>query len=195
MQSIFNRLFGKSSNKKEDTSSHKVDYYTQKDLDLIFADHFTLSGGYFNYEQSESDGLARLKDILQSLSPDLIYCSDTKLQKFLKQLSYKYSATDLSAADVFFSRAEALIALDGSIMFSYDQIKSKKISDLPENIVVWSNPDQLVANRSVGLEKIRRSKQNNIPSNITCVNGKKSQEYLKKEYLKELYLLLVEPIK
>ncbi len=183
------------SSKKKEESRHfrsKVDSEATEHLDEIFAEHFTQSGGFFNYVADEKEALQILKILCETLQPELVYCLSPKLQNLLKQLQIQSTENCNDPSDMALIDCECLVAFDGSIMVSYDSIGQCKVPKLPSNIVIFASPSQIVANKSKGLESIRRKKSSHVPSNITSLNGKKSQDFLKPEYIKELYLLLIE---
>ncbi len=178
----------------DQTKKHKVDTYTRDNLDTIFAEHFTQNGGFFNYVSDSQESIEVLKTILNTLQPERVFCFEKQLQSQLNVLQQPYQNSLDKNCDMALIDCECLVALDGSIMVSSDNIKSYKLQALPKNIVIFGQTNQLVSNKSRGLEYIRRAKKECLPSNITSLNAKKSQDFLKQDYIKELYLLLIESI-
>ena len=90
---------------------------------------------------------------------------------------------------------ENLIADDGSILISSNQIEEKNLSDFPNNLIILSETTKFKNSIGEGLAEIK-SKSKKIPSNITTIkNFQISQE---KDFLsygtsaKNLYLILLE---
>ena len=94
--------------------------------------------------------------------------------------------------------SEYLIAEKGSILVWSNQIKEKKLNDLPDNFVILATTSQLVGSIGEGLRGIKNKYMSNIPSNITTI--KHFQVLEEKDFLsygsssKNLYLLLLEDL-
>ena len=93
------------------------------------------------------------------------------------------------------STCEYLIADDGSILVSSNQVAEKKLDELPGDIIILAKTDQLINNISEGLSGIKNNSKS-IPSNIT--NLKHFKDCNDKDFLsygsssKNLYLILLE---
>jgi hypothetical protein len=91
-----------------------------------------------------------------------------------------------------------LIASDGSLLISSNQIAEKKLAELPKDFVVFATTSQFVENISTGLQGIKVQNKKNIPSNITTIKHFKVDET--NNFLsygsssKNLYLLLLEDL-
>ena len=94
---------------------------------------------------------------------------------------------------------ENLIAGDGSILISSNQIHEKKLDNFPENFIIISDTRKLKNTISEGLSEIK-SKSNNIPTNITTIKNFNSDSKENNNFLtygssaKNLYLLLLEDL-
>ena len=92
---------------------------------------------------------------------------------------------------------EIVIADDGSILISSNQVAEKKLDELPGDIIILAKTDQLINNISEGLSGIKNNSKS-IPSNIT--NLKHFKDCNDKDFLsygsssKNLYLLLLEDL-
>ena len=89
-----------------------------------------------------------------------------------------------------------MIASDGSILISSNQIHEKKLSNFPENLIILSDTKKLKNTISEGLSEIK-SKSKNIPTNITTIknfnNIKEENNFLSYgTSSKNLYLILLE---
>jgi hypothetical protein len=89
-----------------------------------------------------------------------------------------------------------LIASDGSILISSNQINEKKISEFPENFIIFSDTKKFSNSISEGLSEIKLSGKE-IPTNITTIKNF-NDEGKDKNFLsygtssKNLYLILLE---
>jgi len=101
-------------------------------------------------------------------------------------------------ADFLFTTCESLIANDGSLLISSNQIAEKKLIELPENFIVFATTSQLVNTISEGLQGIKAQSRKKIPSNITTIKHFKANDT--NDFLsygsstKNLYLLLLEDL-
>ena len=123
------------------------------------------------------------------------------LNKHLKAKfkSFKLGSTKKTEdADFLFTTCESLIANDGSLLISSNQIAEKKLIELPENFIVFATTSQFVKTISEGLQAIKAQSRIKIPSNITTIKHFKANET--NDFLsygsstKNLYLLLLEDL-
>jgi len=96
----------------------------------------------------------------------------------------------------FFSTCENLIAEEGSILFSSNQIKQNKPKELPKNMVVFAKTSQIIESVGDGLREIKKKYLTNYPTNNTTI--KYFEEAKEENFMqygsaaKNLYLLLLE---
>ncbi|HMK06057.1 MAG TPA: hypothetical protein VK476_00920, partial [Flavobacterium sp.] len=93
---------------------------------------------------------------------------------------------------------ENLIADEGSILFSSNQIKQNKPNDLPANIVILATTSQILESKSDGLRAIKKKYDKDYPTNITTIKyfeKAKEEDFLQYgSSAKNLYLLLLEDL-
>ena len=95
---------------------------------------------------------------------------------------------------------EHLIADNGDILFSSNQLKSTKLSEMPENFIVYATTSQLVNDTGEGLTGIKTHYKGNLPTNISAVKNyiinKNDDNFLNygNSNSKNLYLLLLEDL-
>jgi len=100
----------------------------------------------------------------------------------------------------FFTTCEHLIADSGNILFSSNQLKSTKLSELSENFIVFARTSQLVQNTGEALTGIKTNFKNALPTNISAVKdfemNKEDDTLLNfgNSCTKNLYLLLLEDL-
>ena len=110
-------------------------------------------------------------------------------------IPYSFSKNSKDETTCLITTCEYLIADDGSILISSNQVAEKKLNELPEKIIILAKTDQLINNISEGLSGIKNS-GTSIPSNIT--NLKHFKDCNDKDFLsygsssKNLYLILLE---
>jgi hypothetical protein len=202
--SFLKRLFGaKDSDKTVSTDAEISPYMTLRNnlpIDEQFTFNFKKNGGKFLYCENMEEIYEHFENILveNDWFESEVLCFNSNLFDMLEHNKLVYTN---STNPVFvFSNCESLIADEGSILFSSNQVKSYKINDLPENMVVFAKMSQIKPHKGDGMSEIKRLYQPNFPTNITTIRnfdiGTKSNEN-SLQYSsapKNLYLLLLEDL-
>lgn len=189
-QDIFNKLLGKEEEKEQKGLLEYGDQLKNTDLDYKFAQLFTRSGGIFNYCGDESEALSILNKIIKVEQIKSVFCCDEDLQKFLNVMNMPYTCYLDAQNDTAFITCEYLIAYDGKIMLSYNNILHFNSLHLPDKIIVMASVSQIVENSSKAMMKIKR--RNDLVKNLTSISGGKSQlDYSDRKNTK-IFLLLLE---
>ena len=197
--SFWRRLLFPKSN-SADKSSIKSKYYPKEQLppDEKFTSYFRKNGGKFLYCSNSEELHENFNNIL--LENDWyekdVLCLNKELAQQFDGYNLKYTQNVKST--FFFSSCESLIANNGSILLSSNQIKEKKLNELPSNFVIIARTSQLVDTISEGLRVIKNQYKGRIPSNITTIQDFGAHE--EKDFMsygsitKDLYLLLLEDL-
>ena len=198
---LFKKLFGKKE-KTEDSenSSDKSSYVPSDDapIDEKFTYMFNENGGKFLYCLTMDEIFEAFQNILEEnqISEKDVYCINQRLGS--KFNSTKFNFKEPKNNSFFLTTCESLIAKNGSILFSSNQIKEKKLSELPSKFIVFSTTSQLTDTISEGMRKIKNQSKNLIPSNITTIQdfeSKKEKDFMSYgSSTKNLYLLLLEDL-
>ena len=190
---------GNSNNKDDSKKSYGKHMPVSKlPIDDRFMKHFIENGGKFIYCENNDEVLESFDNIL--LENDWyetnVYCTN-------KHLKQKFSGFNLefgqqSDAPFFIGNCEYLVANNGAILVSSDQLKEKKLDELPFSFIVFAGTSQLVEDISEGLRRIKSKSKTGIPSNITTIKhfgDQKSDDFLSYgSTTKNLYLLLLEDL-
>lgn len=166
-------------------------------LDDLFVHNFLSKGGKFLYCSNTEEVISNLKSILVENNWEQLRLLDPSLLKYLDKET-KTSETD-QALPVFTS-CEHLIADKGDILFSSNQLKSKKITEFSENFIIYASTSQIVNDTGQGLTGIKTSSKKNLPTNISAIKNytlKKSDDNFLNygnSNSKNLYLLLFEDL-
>lgn len=191
--SLFKRIVSKLTNQSEDDDKQSLeklgDSLKNADLDYKFAQLFTHSGGFFNYCADEAEALQTLNQILKIEGVNSVFCCDKDLQNFLNVVKMSHTPQLEVANDAAFITCEYLIAYDGRIMLSHNNILHYHSSRLPSKIVVMANVSQIVNNLNDAMGKIKRS--GNI-KNLTSISGNHSKLDTATNNNTKLFLLLLE---
>lgn len=192
----------KSTEKTENVDkSDKSSYYPEKQLppDENFVVEFSRNGGKFIYCSDWNEVLDGFDNILMEndwYEKDVL-CLNPQLCKRFDGFNLNF--TEKTGASFFLSTCESLVGQSGAIMFSSNQIKERKLSEIPYNVVIFATTSQIVETISEGLRIINsRRVGNSVPSNITTI--KHFDITQEKDFMnygssvKNLYLLLLEDL-
>ena len=168
-------------------------------LDDCFVHNFIKNGGKFLYCKNNQDVTVNLDRIFNENDWDTISFIDQDLSKFSNALNVNTSS-NFNNSLPFFTKCEALIAENGSLLFSENQIKNKKLATITNDFIVYATTSQMVRTKGESLTSIRLKYKTNIPGNISPIKsyGKQIDE---EDFLnygtnnsKNLYLLLLEDL-
>lgn len=179
---------------QDDGELEFVTFQTKDPIDVMFTKNFIAGGGHFFYCENEQEALENLKDIVDNEQVQEVVCFDHKLKSMLNRLQVPHTQNAFSRADFAFMECEYLVAFDGAIMLSSHQTMGRKQEELPANVIIYASPNQLVANISEALQRLKSVKSDNLPSNITSIRGKLVHNVDSSSNAKNIYLLLVEQI-
>ncbi len=199
--SLFKKLFGVKSKREENApSKEQSKYFPKQELptDDKFTQNFSKNGGKFLYCLDWDEVFEAFDNIL--LENDWyekeVVCMDEALIEKFNGYNLKFSQSD--DACFLLSRCESLIASNGAILLCSNQIKERKLNELPENIVIFATTSQLLETISEGLHLIKSRSNESIPSNITTIQDFESED--EKDFMsygsstKNLYLILMEDL-
>ncbi len=191
--SIFKKFVSKILNQEEPEDESNVtklaDQSKNADLDYKFAQLFTTSGGFFNYCGDEAEALHTLNQIVKIEGVSNVFCCDEDLQNFLNVTKTHFTNTLDINNDAAFITCEFLIAFDGRIMLSANNILHYHSSRLPEKIIIMANVSQIVSNLNEAMMKIKR--RGNV-RNLTSISGSQSKLDSPNQDNSKLFLLLLE---
>jgi len=190
---LFKRIVSKLTNQPEEEEKQSLeklgDSLKNADLDYKFAQLFTHSGGFFNYCADEAEALQTLNQIIKIEGINNLFCWDKELQSFLNVVKSTYTSELQTSNNAAFITCEYLIAYDGRIMLSHNNILHYHSSRLPDKIIIIANVSQIVNNLNDAMGKIKRN--GNI-KNLTSISGGQSKLDGSSGSNPKLFLLLLE---
>lgn len=190
--SLFKRIVNKIMNQPEEEQpdvTKLADQLRDADLDYKFAQLFTHSGGFFNYCADESEALQTLNQIIKIEHISDVFCYDPDLKNFLDVIKTSYSEQLTENNDAAFITCEYLIAFDGRIMLSHNNILHYHSSRLPSKIIIMANVSQIASNLNEAMMKVKRA--GNL-KNLTSISGSQSKLDTPNKDNTKLFLLLLE---
>lgn len=201
--SLFRKLFGSKSDEsdKELKSNDRGKYMPEIKIpiDEKFTINFKANGGKFLYCEDLDEVFNNLYNIIEenNWEKKKTFVIDKNLKSKFKNCNLKFTSK-ICDATYFLTTCENLIANDGSLLISSNQIAEKKLPELPINFIVFATTSQIAENISEGLRGIKSKNREKIPTNITTIKHFKSVD--EKDFLsygssaKNLYLLLLEDL-
>jgi hypothetical protein len=200
--SIFRKIFGSSTDASNEANENDYNPFQDSPVNLPVDEQFTLNfkknGGKFLYCENIAELNEQFENILEENDwfESEALCLETRLFNMLDSNNIKY--TTVTNPKFLLASCESLVAEEGSIMFSSNQIKQKKANELPDNIVVVATTSQIVLGKSDGLREIKKRYTTDYPTNITTI--KYFEKVKEEDFLhygsspKNLYLLLLEDL-
>ena len=198
--SIFRKIFGstKSEADNEKQSQYNAPTPLNTPVDELFTFNFKKNGGKFLYCENLDEVKEQFENILEENDwfECEALCFEPKLHSLLDD--NKLSYTNPTAPKFFFGSCENLVAHEGSVLFSSNQIKQFKPNELPDNMIILATTSQILETKSDGLRVIKKKYVTDYPTNITTI--KYFEKVQEEDFLtygscaKNLYLLLLEDL-
>lgn len=192
--SFLKNLF-KSSEKRKSDDIKKQN--VSLSLDDTFVHNFIDLGGKFLYCIKKEDVINNISNIIEENNWNKISCNNSELKKYIKSIDIEVS-DKLSTEIPFFTNCEQLISVNGSLLFSSNQLEDIKISTLTNNFIVFAKTSQIVKNMGESLTGIKLKYKGDLPTNISSIKNynlnKEDDNFMSygNNNSKKLYLLLLE---
>jgi L-lactate utilization protein LutC len=199
--SLFKKFFGAgndSSDEEKQSEYNTPQAHSSAPADEKFTFNFKKNGGKFLY----CENLTEMKDHFEHILEENDWfesqaaCYESKLYSMLDENKLEYK--NISEPKFLLASCENLIADEGSILFSSNQIKQYKPNDLPVNMVIVATTSQILESKSDGLRAIKKKYDKDYPTNITTIKyfeKAKEEDFLQYgSSPKNLYLLLLEDL-
>ncbi|MAH20896.1 MAG: lactate utilization protein B/C [Flavobacteriaceae bacterium] len=200
---LFRKIFSAKSKEEEKTSEkdHSDKYLPKKQLpvDELFTVNFNQNGGKFLYSESLEEAQEFLQKILEenNWEDKTALILNSKLKQKFKNFEWQ-TTKNINDGYFLFTTCEYLIANDGSLLISSNQIAEKKLKELPKNFIVFASTSQIVQTIGQGLQGIKVKNKKKIPSNITTIKHFKIHDETNfmsyGSSTKNLYLILLEDL-
>lgn len=207
--SIFKKIFRKVSVTSEsgNSSAPRSKYMPEEKLPLDeqFIHNFSKQGGRFLYAVDENEVQQHFEDILveHDFFETSVFCYDDQLSERFDGFNLQFNK-EKKDSSFFLCTCEYIIADNGAILFSSNQIKENKPKQLPDTFVVLASTSQIVESIGEGLRGIKHhNSSGSIPTNITTLKNFQDQEQSKEKEKdlmnygvpnKRMYLILLEDL-
>ena len=195
---LFDKLFG---NSKEKTDTHLGAFAPNNDhtpMDECFVVNFKNNGGIFVYCDTMKEIIDAFDGIVGENLQEKICCPNLEIEHIFSEHYARFFTNSFEHASIFMTDCEYLIAFNGSILFSSNQLGGKRLNELPETIIVFAKTSQIVNHISDGLRGINGRPKEQRPSNITTFQNfekRKDNNFLSYGSCpRKMYLLLLEDL-
>ena len=198
---VFDKLFGGGKKVSKETLETRGEHMPDLKIpvDEKFTIYFKKNGGKFIYCEDDLEISQALQNIVaeNNWQQHFFYTLDPRLESRFAKEKIVFTQNQ-KESDIFFTTCEHLVAHNGSILVCSNQIKEKKLDELPSNLIVFATTSQLVDSISEALKIIKEKYKKNIPNNITTLKHFQPTPENKNDFLsygsasKNVYLLLLE---
>ena len=197
--SLFRKIFGANNPASDVEKENEYGQFipnSDSPLDEKFIYNFKKNGGKFLYCEDSSEIKDQFENILEENDwfEKEALCYESDLFSLLDENKINFNKP--KSPTFLLANCENLIADEGSILFSSNQIKQNKPNELPVNIIIIATISQIIDSKSDGLSVIKKKYLKDYPTNITTIKYfEKAVEENFTHYgssAKNLYLLLLE---
>jgi L-lactate utilization protein LutC len=192
---FFKKLF-KTSSKEDDSVQNQAVKLT---LDDLFVHKFVEKGGKFLYCTNKEEVVDNFEKVLLENNWNEIHLLDKRLVGLCNQ-NHIDLLDKFKEQTPILTTCEHLIADNGDILFSSNQLRSTRLQEFPDNFIVFATTSQLVKDTGQGLTGIKINHKSSLPTNICSVKNyninKSDDNFLNygNNNSKNLYLLLLEDL-
>ena len=182
---------------KEDSDIQKQE--VKLALDDLFVHNFVEKGGKFLYCANKDEVVENFKKVISENNWNEIYLLNSLLTSLCNKIGIHIVDSFKENTPVL-TTCEHLIADNGDVLFSSNQLKSIRLKELPNNFIVFATTSQLVKDTGQGLTGIKSNSEESLPTNISAVRhydiNKTDDNFLNygNNNSKNLYLLLLEDL-
>ena len=175
VKSFFKNIREEIFSKKPLPSSNLFEISKDDPTDVIFAKNLNNSGGKFFYCKDEQNLKKILDKLISHLDINKLYCPNNKLQNTFNLDSLTVKLDNKNNYQGIITNCEFIIADQGKVMLSSEQIQNKKISNLPKELIIISYTSQIVRRINDAMRSLTKKYKDKIPSNISTIgNGEKN---------------------
>ena len=193
---LFKKFFNFPVKEDEEIKKQEV----KLSLDDLFVHNFVKKGGKFLYSINEQELISNFRKVIAENNWEDIHLLDHRLDFLFDKKSINV-VSSYNEDTTILTTCEHLIAENGDILFSSNQLKSTRLKEYPQNFIVFATTSQLVKDTGQGLTGIKTNcKDGSIPTNISAIK-KYSLNIDDDNFLnygnnnsKNLYLLLLEDL-
>jgi len=147
-------------------------------LPVHFAEQFTEQGGQFLYCDSELQLMESLLSLIDEKDLKQILVVEPAVREILDRYEFPYlrHVEDLAAVDLGISTCEALVARDGSIIWSDRGEALYQLPALAPNHLIFAGVGQIIPDLKEALAYLQKKYTNGLPSVLRNLKGAGAQK-------------------
>lgn len=141
---------------------------------VTFAHKFLENGGLFIYTENEKEFAARMRQYIQQMGWNKIWCADSKMQAILDRNDIAYDKEYCQCDNgtvVGITTCEGITARTGSVILSGNKITERQVYSMSTTLIAYATIDQLFTSLKEGLVDIRKKNPQKMPSQIVIMSG------------------------
>lgn len=169
-------------------------------LDVTFARELTAVAGNFVYCDGEIAVVENLIALVEELKISRVYVWEPAIQEMLGHYGFPIynTAVDFRESEAGITSCEALIARNGSVLVTNNNLSGRRLSVYPPIHIVFAKATQLVMDIKHGLSLIKERYGDQLPSMISTITGPSRTADIEKKLVlgahgpKSLYVFLIE---
>jgi L-lactate utilization protein LutC len=169
-------------------------------VDEVFVQKFIQKKGRFLYCLDQQEVFDNLRRIALENNWNIFNSVDKSVLSDLKQTNFTVKNNFIPSLPILVS-CEFLIAENGGILLSSNQLKDHKIANLSDDFIVFARTSQIVRTKDASLRGINTKYKDQLPSNISPIINFKEGIGKQNDFLhhgsscaKNVYLLLLEDL-
>ena len=199
--SLFKKFFRSGNDASDENKEKEASPFNPENkipVDELFTINFKKNGGKFLYCENLEEVKEQFENILEENDwfEKQALCYEPKLYHLLEENRINFDKPQ--SPSFLFASCENLIANEGSVFLTSNQIKQYKPHELPANIIIFATTSQISGSLSDGLKEIKKRYTKDYPTNITTIKyfeKAKEEDFLQYgSSAKNLYLLLLEDL-
>ena len=166
--SFFKKIFSPKKKASKEVTQEKP--RVNLPLDESFVTHFTANKGKFLYCVHQENVNQNLANIFEENSWENALCFDNDLEKML-MIAGVNSTKEQTSLTPFFTTCEHLIAKDGSLLFTSNQLKEIKYKSILNNKPIPIKEFNVVAYKKNGKLAVKRNIVSNNGLNVIILQN------------------------
>ena len=175
-----------------------VFYALKKSPIDAFKDNAEAINGKVYIFKSSNELTAKLKDLLENISPEKVCCTEPNIRKILKSGNIAFSNCEEIPENIEagITGCECLVAQTGSVLVSSAQKGGRKLFIFPPIHIIIASKNQMVNSLEDAYQAISDKYSNNLPSQLLLITGPSRTADIEKTLTlgahgpKELHILL-----
>ena len=174
---VRNALIVKQEALFKDIDQHTETWVPIKDEDgtaITFVEHFKEHGGIFIYLEHEAEFAECIRQLAPENGWEPLWCTSPEMQRLLAKYGIPFTERKEREPNrklVSVTGCECLVAQTGSIVLSDAMTLTREAYALPDILLVYATPEQIVPGIRTAFQNVKRKYAQNKPSQLVVITG------------------------